>query len=161
MRVAPASSQNGYCSQNLVAVSYHVITTPSLWKWPKSITQQPSQCCLIRGTPPRNMRAFQSPRMLLTTYIPTPRCTEVNPLIQMQSSPKCSHLAGQPDDFVVLHDLCVGAASRLVKGGSLYIVAQAQVPVGAILRMARPKYACTEANITADNRFVIWRAVAQ
>ncbi len=72
---------------------------------------------------------------------------------------KSSHFAGQPDDFVVLHDLCVGAASRLAPGGSLFIVAQAQVPVGAFLRMARPKYARTEVIITADNRFVIWRAV--
>ena len=161
MRVAPASSQNGYCSQNQVATSYHAIMTPSLWKWPESIIQQLSQCCLIRGTPPQNMRAFQSPLMRLTIFTPTPRCIEVNPLIRMCISLQCSHPAGQPDDFVVLRDLCVGAASRLVTGGSLYIVAQAQVPVGAFLRMARPKYACIEANITADNRFVIWRAVAQ
>ena len=69
--------------------------------------------------------------------------------------------AGQPDDFVVLHDLCAGASSRLVSGGALYVVAQAQVPVGAFLRLAKPKYARVEANITTDNRFVIWKAIAQ
>jgi 16S rRNA G1207 methylase RsmC len=72
-----------------------------------------------------------------------------------------SHAAGQPDDFVVLRDLCVGAVGRLVSGGSLYIVAQAQVPVGAFLRMAKPKYARIEVSITADNRFVLWKAVAK
>ncbi len=61
----------------------------------------------------------------------------------------------------MLRDLCVGGVSRLVPGGSLYIVAQAQVPVGAFLRMARPKYARIEASITGDNRFVIWKAAAQ
>jgi 16S rRNA G1207 methylase RsmC len=61
----------------------------------------------------------------------------------------------------VLHDLCVGAVSRLVSGGALFIVAQAQVPVGAFLRMSKPSYASIEVNITADNRFVVWKAVSQ
>jgi hypothetical protein len=96
----------------------------------------------------------------LITYTPTRRYTEVL-LLQHCAANALSPFAGQPDDFVVLRDLCVGATGRLVPGGSLYIVAQAQIPVGAFLRMAKPKYARVQVNITSDNRFVIWKAVAK
>lgn len=66
---------------------------------------------------------------------------------------------GQPDDVRVLQALCAGAASRLVPGGVLYIVAQEHIPVGCILRLAGAgQYADAQALRPVGGRFVVWRA---
>jgi len=60
---------------------------------------------------------------------------------------------GRVDDFAVLMDLVRGAGPRLRAGGSLWIVAQEHVPVGALL-------GCFQ-DVTCpfdDGRFVVWKA---
>jgi hypothetical protein len=78
----------------------------------------------------------------------------------------------QPDDFRVLTALLEGAPARLRPGGSLWIVAQAQVPVGRLaagVRVdsgdggdseGRRAYASVTAQPVDRGRFVVWHAVA-
>ena len=49
---------------------------------------------------------------------------------------------GRLDDFHVLQELIRGAPPRLKKGGILWIVAQAQVPVGCLLIAGRGLSRC-------------------
>ena len=65
--------------------------------------------------------------------------------------------AGQPDDFGVLVTMIRGARRRLRKGGSLWFVAQEQVPAGRLLAL-HGRFAWVKAAPTADGRFVVWSA---
>ena len=64
---------------------------------------------------------------------------------------------GQPDDFRVVADLISGGASRLRRGGVLWIVAQEQVPVGRMLEL-HGGFGKVDAAVSADGRFVVWSA---
>ena len=67
------------------------------------------------------------------------------------------HDAAGADDLGVLTELLRGAAQRLLPGGELHIVAQAQVPVGRLaaslggFRSVRPA-------ALDGGRFIAWRA---
>ncbi len=66
--------------------------------------------------------------------------------------------AGVPDDLRVLAGLIAGAPARLLPGGTLWLVTQAQVPAGLLLA-AEPAYTRVHAERSADGRFVVWKAV--
>ena len=63
---------------------------------------------------------------------------------------------GLTDDFHVVRSLAAGAPERLRPGGSLWIVAQSYVPVGALLE-AVPAFDSVDLYFT-DGRFAVWRA---
>lgn len=70
--------------------------------------------------------------------------------------------SGQPDDFRVLFGLCRGAPSRLKQGGSLWVVAQEQVPVGRIMVIAAgDSFKSIRAIMVPGGRFVVWHAEAR
>jgi len=63
---------------------------------------------------------------------------------------------GLTDDFQVVRSLAAGAPERLRPGGSLWIVAQSYVPVGALLE-AVPAFGSVDLFFT-DGRFAVWKA---
>ena len=66
--------------------------------------------------------------------------------------------SGAADSFDVLCALLRCANERLLPGGSLWLVAQAQVPVG---RLAAPcGFASVEPHSLCEGRFIAWQAVA-
>jgi 16S rRNA (guanine1207-N2)-methyltransferase len=67
--------------------------------------------------------------------------------------------AGAADDLAVLQALLAGAPSRLAPGGSLWIVSQAQVPVGRLAASAGGFADCTPV-LLEGGRFVAWHARA-
>jgi hypothetical protein len=75
---------------------------------------------------------------------------------------------GVPDDLRVLSALLAGAPARLRRGGSLWIVTQAQVPVARLAAAAAldagaasagAVFEALTATAVAGGRFVVWRAV--
>ena len=70
---------------------------------------------------------------------------------------------GQPDDFRVLTKLVEGGASRLKKGGSLWIVSQEQIPVGVLLGKLKRQgvYSKVYCYKAAGGKFVCWRGIVQ
>lgn len=67
---------------------------------------------------------------------------------------------GQPDQFETLVVLINGARQRLTRSGTLWIVAQEQVPVGRLLA-AHGCFARVRAKLSRDGRFVIWSAAGR
>merc|ERR1719281_1440103 len=72
------------------------------------------------------------------------------------SNPPLHH--GQPDDFHVLQGLIDGASQCLRKGGVLWMVAQAQVPVGCFLAAAGG-FDSISTTVSTRGRCIVWRAV--
>jgi 16S rRNA (guanine1207-N2)-methyltransferase len=66
---------------------------------------------------------------------------------------------GQPDSFAVVRSLIDGAASRLKRGGTLYIVSQEQIPIGRLFACSKTNYQSVSVIYTPDPRFVVWKAV--
>jgi 16S rRNA (guanine1207-N2)-methyltransferase len=67
--------------------------------------------------------------------------------------------AGAADDLAVLQALLAGAPARLAPGGSLWVVSQAQVPVGRLAAAAGGLADCTPL-LLEGGRFVAWHARA-
>jgi 16S rRNA G1207 methylase RsmC len=79
--------------------------------------------------------------------------------------------AGLPDDLRLLAHLCRGAPARLKPGGTLWVVSQAQVPVGRLLAAATAAATAAPneqqcgggfesicATFSSCRRFLVWRA---
>jgi 16S rRNA G1207 methylase RsmC len=79
--------------------------------------------------------------------------------------------AGLPDDLRLLAHLCRGAPARLKPGGTLWVVSQAQVPVGRLLAAATAAATAAPneqqcgggfesicATFSTCRRFLVWRA---
>lgn len=66
---------------------------------------------------------------------------------------------GRPSDLSLVVDLVRGAARRLRRGGSLWVVAQRQVPVGLVMMACRPKlFSEVLQHGAADRPFGVWEA---